>query len=927
MAKEKSMLALVMSVFFFVTVQTVEAPVTPTIFNCVVEITGNQVKGICSHLNLVSVPQNLPVDLTELLLNDNKLTSLYNVSFDRYHSLQQLNISNNQICHIESGAFESLTELTVLELDNNEISEIPNSLFAGNVQLAIVSLSNNKLTCIPNTALHRIRNLQSIILSGNLIEKLNFTAFSDWDVMQTIDLSRNNITVIHQRDFEHLRNCSVHELNLSFNALTELPVEAFMYLEKVQNLYLDSTNLHQFVAESFMGSMKFEELSLKKSKISEIVPVPKEYIQSSSLTSLVQTISLAHNVITAIPTAAFCGFKKLATLDLESNAISSINNSSFCGLGSLTCLILSMNKITQLPPNAFECVPMLRTLTLSDNSLMKLDIDWFMSVPSLTHLDVSQNSILSIETGPWKTTALTYLDLSMNNIDTIHGATFAGLTNLKVLNISDNYRGLLSGHALRGLSELEVLNSSNIGGFTLNNSFGCMDHLVELDLSSITSLHIASVREFTKTSALINLKMSHGNLIAADLVSMKDNASLFQDLTALSTLNLEYNNLSDVNNAPWIFAPLRRLTVLNLKHNNIVALQSAVFWNLTSLRELNLDANWIVMISENAFSYLQNLQILYLEYNQVEDIKKELFAGAPNLTVLYLQGNQITTILPNTILPKGMVEFDLHGNPLTCICQLSWFMKWLHDSSTNLKYPHLTKCSTASFQKLVDQPIESFNPDEFCSFNIAKITGITITVVAVVFIGVLVYNKRWWFNYKWFLLKLAVFGYTEIEQAHNSAADNFPYQLNVMFHDDDKEWVNRIMKPGLEERMPRLERIIFGDQDLNLGMYLVNALHHAIENSFKTVLLLSNHCVDDSWFMTKLRMALEHINDTKLDKVILVFLEDIGDANLPYLVRLFLSKNKPYLLWTDDEDGQELFWAQFEKCMRVNRVINNIIPV
>ena len=127
--------------------------------------------------------------------------------------------------------------------------------------------------------------------------------------------------------------------------------------------------------------------------------------------------------------------------------------------------------------------------------------------------------------------------------------------------------------------------------------------------------------------------------------------------------------------------------------------------------------------------------------------------------------------------------------------------------------------------------------------------------------------------------------------------------------------------------MPHVEHIIYGDEDLNLSMFLVNAIYDAMENSYKTVLLLSNHCIDDSWFVTKLRMALEHINDTKLDKVILVFLEDIGDANLPYLVRLFLSKNKPYLLWTDDEDGQELFWAQFEKSMRVNRVINNAIPV
>ena len=79
--------------------------------------------------------------------------------------------------------------------------------------------------------------------------------------------------------------------------------------------------------------------------------------------------------------------------------------------------------------------------------------------------------------------------------------------------------------------------------------------------------------------------------------------------------------------------------------------------------------------------------------------------------------------------------------------------------------------------------------------------------------------------------------------------------------------------------------------------------------------------------MTKLRMALEHLNETGLDKIILIFLEDIKDENLPYLVRLFMSRNKPYMLWTDDEDGQELFWAQFERSMRANKAINNAIPL
>eukprot|EP00057_Strongylocentrotus_purpuratus_P017315 XP_011671789.1 PREDICTED: toll-like receptor 2 [Strongylocentrotus purpuratus] len=162
----------------------------------------------------------------------------------------------------------------------------------------------------------------------------------------------------------------------------------------------------------------------------------------------------------------------------------------------------------------------------------------------------------------------------------------------------------------------------------------------------------------------------------------------------------------------------------------------------------------------------------------------------------------------------------------------------------------------------------------------------------------------------------------------NQGPEDYEYQLNLMFREDDEWWINDCMKPFLQGRMPHLEHIVFGDNGLHPGSFYLNAIYDVIENSYKTVLLLSNQSVEDTWFMTKLRMAVEHMNDTKLEKIILIFLEDIDDDHLPYLVRLLLSRNKPYLLWVDDdEDGQEFFWAKFEKSMRANREMNNVIPV
>ncbi|XP_072181078.1 toll-like receptor 6 [Diadema setosum] len=236
-----------------------------------------------------------------------------------------------------------------------------------------------------------------------------------------------------------------------------------------------------------------------------------------------------------------------------------------------------------------------------------------------------------------------------------------------------------------------------------------------------------------------------------------------------------------------------------------------------------------------------------------------------------------------------------------------------------------TQCSQTSFKQLVNLPLDAFHPGDFCGINTPLISGLMFAGVTVTVLGLVIYRKRWWLNYKIFLLKLFVLGYHQQEE--DLQADDYEYQLNIMCHDDDDDWVHGVLKPALEERMPHLQRVAYGDEAFRATMYYIDAVYHIIDNSYKTVLLLSNHCADDAWFITKVRVALEHVNETGLDKVILVFLEDIPDERLPYLVRLFLSRDRPNLLWTEDHDGQDLFWAYFEKCMRSNPQINHALPM
>ena len=685
---------------------------------------------------------------------------------------------------------------------------------------------------------------------------------------------------------------------------------------------MDKIRVKEFDVESVFGNSSIYYLSITGSKISTIIPLNNK---SCGDTSSLRVLNIGENKIKTIPDSSFVGLVNLQILHLQSNKLKSVTNSSFCGLTSLSVLNLSRNKIAFLPYAICACLPLLTIISLSFNQVHIMDPATFAGCSSLVYIDFFKGEITDIKSNRWNTTSLERIELNLNYIRSIEGHTFSGLSSLKVLNVSGNADlRRIAPNAFSETYNLEVLKLSDVHSLSLDGTLSHMTKLQELVLSYL-KLEIASVYQFTNTSSLRTLTLSYAHLVTEDLIDKKTSSSLFSGLTSLQALTLKGNTLTNLYKYPSVFTPLTKLTFLDMNDTHITILKQGIFSPLVSLETLMLRWNGISVIAGDTFLHLHNLQGLFLQYNRIESIDKDLFKGTPNLRNISLYKNQILTILPHTVIPKQIKQLDITENPLICDCQLSWFRNWLQLTTANLGALNEIQCSQSPFQELINQPVWSFHPEQVCGIKIGLITGVSLASITVIAIGGLLYYHRWWVSYKIFLLKLAVLGYEEIGE--DFSPDHYQYQLNIMFHDADSQWVNRILKPALEERMPHVVHIIYGDEDLNLGMFLVNAIYDAMENSYKTVLLLSNHCIDDAWFMTKLRMALEHINDTKLDKVILVFLEDVGDANLPYLVRLFLSKNKPYLLWTDDEDGQKLFWAQFEKSMRVNRVINNAIPV
>ena len=136
-------------------------------------------------------------------------------------------------------------------------------------------------------------------------------------------------------------------------------------------------------------------------------------------------LSLAHNLLGAVPRVALQGLGHLAMLDLSENQISilqnrdfegispglmelrmsgcglhSISDSAFYGVGSLKTLDLSNNGLSAAPNRAFGYVKHLEELSIGRNKLRTLHSGDFLFLERLKHFDLDGCSVDSLTLDP-----------------------------------------------------------------------------------------------------------------------------------------------------------------------------------------------------------------------------------------------------------------------------------------------------------------------------------------------------------------------------------------------------------------------------------------------------------------------------------------------------------------------------------------------
>eukprot|EP00057_Strongylocentrotus_purpuratus_P026348 XP_011680822.1 PREDICTED: toll-like receptor 4 [Strongylocentrotus purpuratus] len=323
---------------------------------------------------------------------------------------------------------------------------------------------------------------------------------------------------------------------------------------------------------------------------------------------------------------------------------------------------------------------------------------------------------------------------------------------------------------------------------------------------------------------------------------------------------------------------------------------------------------------------LDQVTIINLDNNLLTYLDEQLFSNNPRLTTLLLSNNRFTRLNQTTFEPikSSLLSLDFSLNPFSCNCDIRWFRDWMSGHNIVVIDEGRTVCSLASLEPLRGKPLLNFDTSKLCGLNVVLVCLTPLAGIIVVVIVVVLYHNRWQLKQKLFLFKLMAIGYKEMRDARDYK--DYEFDLNIIFYDDDEEWVRQQLRPALEERLPQFQRNVFGDQDLIPGMHYLDAVDYVVSHSYKTLILLSRAAVHDRWFMLKIRTAMDHVSDTETEFVVVVFLEDIPDEEIPFLARLYLSDGRPYLHWTEDVRGHDFFWNKLVKNLTINLRTNDLIP-
>ncbi|XP_026991925.2 leucine-rich repeat neuronal protein 3 [Tachysurus fulvidraco] len=316
----------------------------------------------CDDLGIVSLPEKLPSDTQVLLAQSNNIVNIKN-------------------------PLNYMVNLTEVNLSQNNISSL-SDIYLGNLpQLSSLHLEENRITSLPDNCLAHLPNLQELYINHNLLSLISPGAFQGLNNLLRLHLNSNRLKVIRPEWFHALNQLEI--LMIGENPISQLQEMNFQPLSNLHSLVLARMNLSVIPDNALVGLHKLESISFYENKFVKVPQAALRKVQS------LKFLDLNKNPIERINRGDFVDMIHMKELGINSMPdLVSIDSFAVSNLPELTKIEATNNpRLSYIHPNAFYNLPRLETLMLNDNALTALHRVTVESLPSLQEVSLHSNPI------------------------------------------------------------------------------------------------------------------------------------------------------------------------------------------------------------------------------------------------------------------------------------------------------------------------------------------------------------------------------------------------------------------------------------------------------------------------------------------------------------------------------------------------------
>ena len=459
---------------------------------------------------------------------------------------------------------------------------------------------------------------------------------------QGLDLSGRSLTALNNWDFAGLNNLQ-GKINLDNNQLSNLPVDVFDGLDKVEEINLGTNQLSNLPADVFDGLGKVEEIILSNNQLNSL---PQGLF--TGLTNL-KGLALESN-----PGSAFSislapeQLQGTSTVQVRSSMAATAVDVDWSASGSSSGAAAETGTVTIAAGTDFGLI----YLTATDHPLVVLSNPVFVDpndstiIPTtglvlavLNNVNLVDSELL-FRLGPTTTTAGVV-------VGTLSAMNFAGdpLTHTITNGNTDkftltgaqaqvlNYIGSGGEDVMLTPSYTLILSTSDgtdIVTTTVRIQPGICDRTLEVRDGILNAISNATGNPYPDLSDCSDISREQLDFIGRDDKTRYSQEYLTAELSSSGIKALRFWDFYGLFNAG---------ASINLSGNQLGSLPVGLFRDMHTVHTIRLQNNQLTILPEGAFAGPNQIVVLSLHNNKLSSLPKRLFYGFHGLRVLQLQGN------------------------------------------------------------------------------------------------------------------------------------------------------------------------------------------------------------------------------------------------------------------------------------------------